>query len=102
MDIILTVLAVINIILLFFAIYFILKLTRRVRGSGRKELIDIQKKIDIIGNTAEKQNRLIMEQLVRMNESLVYQLNTLGPRYTEQKITQKVTSIPPLHTRWKF
>lgn len=96
MDIILTVLAVINIILLFFAIYFILKLTRRVRGSGRKELIDIQKKIDIIGNTAEKQNRLIMEQLVRMNESLVYQLNTLGSELRRSNESQQSRALEAL------
>ncbi|MBQ9140143.1 MAG: hypothetical protein IJX61_06035, partial [Ruminococcus sp.] len=77
MDILLTILAVINIALLIFAIMLLIKMVK-TRGTGKKEFSEIQKKIDILGKTAENQNRLMLEQLVRMNESLVYQVNNLG------------------------
>ncbi|MBO5342842.1 MAG: DNA recombination protein RmuC [Ruminococcus sp.] len=95
MDILLTILAVINIALLIFAIMLLIKMVK-TRGTGKKEFSEIQKKIDILGKTAENQNRLMLEQLVRMNESLVYQVNNLGGELRRSNEAQQKKAVEAL------
>lgn len=95
MDILLTILAVINIALLLFAIMLLFKIAK-TRGTGKKEFSETQKKIDILGKTAETQNRLMLEQLVRMNESLVYQVNNLGGELRRSNEAQQKKAVEAL------
>ncbi len=95
MDILLTILAVINIALLLFAIMILLKIAK-TRGTGKKEFSETQKKIDILGKTAETQNRLMLEQLIRMNESLVYQVNNLGGELRRSNEAQQKKAVEAL------
>ncbi len=95
MDILLTILAIINIALLVFAIMLLMKMAR-TRGTGKKEFSDIQKKIDILGKTAETQNRLMLEQSVRMSESLVYQITNLGGELRRSNEAQQKKSVEAL------
>ena len=95
MDILLTILAVLIIILLLFAIMILMKIAK-TRGTGKKEFSETQKKIDILGKTAENQNRLMLEQLVRMNESLVYQVNNLGGELRRSNEAQQKKAVEAL------
>ncbi len=95
MDILLTILAVINIVLLLLAITLLFKIAK-TRGTGKKEFSEIQKKVDILGKTAETQNRLMLEQLVRMNESLVYQVNNLGGELRRSNEAQQKKAVEAL------
>ncbi len=95
MDILLTILAIINIALLLFAIMLLMKIAR-TRETGKKEFSETQKKIDILGKTAETQNRLMLEQLVRMNESLVYQVNNLGGELRRSNEAQQKKAVEAL------
>ncbi len=95
MDILLTILAIINIALLIFAVMLLMKIAR-IRGTGKKEFNETQKKIDILGKTAETQNRLMLEQLVRMNESLVYQVNNLGGELRRSNEAQQKKAVEAL------
>lgn len=95
MDILLTILAIITIGLLLIAIMMLMKIAKN-RGNGRKQIAEIQKKVEILGKTAENQNRLMLEQLVRMNESLVYQVNNLGSELRRSNEAQQSKSVEVL------
>lgn len=95
MDILLTILAIITIGLLLIAIMMLMKITKN-RGNGRKQIAEVQKKVEILGKTAENQNRLMLEQLVRMNESLVYQVNNLGSELRRSNEAQQSKSVEVL------
>ena len=66
------------------------------KGNGRKQIAEVQKKVEILGKTAENQNRLMLEQLVRMNESLVYQVNNLGSELRRSNEAQQSKSVEVL------
>lgn len=95
MDILLTILAIITIGLLLIAIMMLMKIAKN-RGNGRKQIAEVQKKVEILGKTAENQNRLMLEQLVRMNESLVYQVNNLGSELRRSNEAQQSKSVEVL------
>lgn len=95
MDILLTILAIITIGLLLIAIMMLMKIAKN-RGNGRKQIAEVQKKVEILGKTAENQNRLMLEQLVRMNESLVYQVNNLGSELRRSNEAQQNKSVEVL------
>lgn len=95
MDILLTILAIITIGLLLIAIMMLMKIAKN-KGNGRKQIAEVQKKVEILGKTAENQNRLMLEQLVRMNESLVYQVNNLGSELRRSNEAQQSKSVEVL------
>ncbi|MBR5512931.1 MAG: DNA recombination protein RmuC [Ruminococcus sp.] len=95
MDILLTILAIITIGLLLIAIMMLMKIAKN-RGNGKKQIAEVQKKVEILGKTAENQNRLMLEQLVRMNESLVYQVNNLGSELRRSNEAQQSKSVEVL------
>ena len=95
MDILLTILAIITIGLLLIAIMMLMKIAKN-RGNGRKQIAEVQKKVEILGKTAENQNRLMLEQLVRINESLVYQVNNLGSELRRSNEAQQSKSVEVL------
>ena len=95
MDILLTILAIITIGLLLITIMMLMKIAKN-RGNGRKQIAEVQKKVEILGKTAENQNRLMLEQLVRMNESLVYQVNNLGSELRRSNEAQQSKSVEVL------
>lgn len=95
MDILLTILAVITIALLSFVIMLLLKIVK-ARAAGKKDYHDIQKKLDILGKTADTQSRLMLEQSVRMSESLVNQITNLGGELRRSNESQQDKTVEAL------
>ncbi len=89
MNNILIILGIIILILLILLLYFVYRLILLNKASGKKEIRDIQKKIEILSKTSENHNRLMMEQSVRMSESLVYQITNLGGELRKSNESQQ-------------
>lgn len=89
MDNIILVLGIVNVVLLASLIMLMVNLLKHSKESGKKEIRDIQKKIEILSQTTDNQNRLMMEQSVRMSESLVYQITNLGGELRKSNESQQ-------------
>ncbi len=95
MDKILIILAAINLILIAFLILLTAK-TAGSRGTNKKDISDIQKKLELLGKTTETQNRITMEQSVRMSESVVSQISNLGGELRQSQESQQKKSVEAL------
>lgn len=96
MDILLTILAILNLALILFTILLIVKAAGKNRGAGKKDISDMRKQIELLSRTSENQNRLIMEQSVRMSESVVNQISNLGGELRLSHEAQQKKSVEVL------
>lgn len=95
MDKILVILAALNLILIAFLIILTAK-TAGNRGTKKKDMSDIQGKLDLLGKTAETQNRIAMEQSVRMSDSVVSQISNLGRELRQSQEAQQKNAVDAL------
>lgn len=96
MDILLIILGVLNLILISFTAMLILKSAGKNRGNGKKELSEMKKQLELLNRSSETQNRLMLEQSVRMGESVVNQISVLGGELRNSQEVQQKRSVEAL------
>lgn len=96
MDIVLIIFSILNLALLIFTIMLIAKAITKNSGSGRKDISDIRRKIEGLEKTTESHNKIMLEQSVRMSESLVYQISNLGGELRRSQESQQKRTVEVL------
>lgn len=96
MDIVLIIFSILNLALLIFTMMLIAKAITKNSGSGRKDISDIRRKIEGLEKTTESHNKIMLEQSVRMSESLVYQISNLGGELRRSQESQQKRTVEVL------
>ncbi|MBP3380531.1 MAG: DNA recombination protein RmuC [Ruminococcus sp.] len=78
MDILQLIIGIAELGLLVLLLMLILRLAQNKNNSGKKEISELKKQVDILQQTSESRTRLILEQTSRNGESMVNQLSALG------------------------
>lgn len=78
MDILQLIIGVAGLGLLILLLMLVLKIAQTKNNSGKKELLELKKQMEILRQTSDSRTRLILEQTSINGESMVNQLSALG------------------------
>lgn len=96
MDIILIILAILNLAAVSFVAVLLFKIAGKKQNGSKKDIAEMRKQLEILNRTSENQNRLMLEQSVRMGESVVNQITVLGGELRNSQENQQKRSVEAL------
>ncbi|MDE6784508.1 MAG: DNA recombination protein RmuC [Ruminococcus sp.] len=82
--------------MLIFAILIILKMAGNNKDISKKDISELKKLFEILRYTNENQNKQLMDQSVRMSDSIVSQISLLGSELRQSQEIQQQHSIEVL------
>lgn len=96
MEFVILILAILNLAMLIFLVLLIFKTAGRGKGISKKDISELKKLLEILSHTNDNQNRQLMDQSVRMSDSVVSQISLLGSELRQSQELQQQRSVEVL------